>query len=105
MLLSSAGRDCVVQDRNSLVAFQAKTGVEVCTFQLIVNNASSLLADKDPVKLEAEASLTDLIRSFTSLNAMANQTDSSRQKVADALMETVSSLNKFEQNIKDCLDI
>lgn len=104
-LLSSAGRDCVVQDRNSFVAFQAKTGVEVCTFQLIVNNASSLLADKDPVKLEAEASLNDLIRSFTTLNDLANQTYSSRKKVADALMETLVSLKKFEQNIKDCLEI
>lgn len=35
---------------------------QVCTFQLIVKNASSLLADKDPIKLEAEAKLTDLIR-------------------------------------------
>lgn len=35
---------------------------QVCTFKLIVKNAASLLADKDPVKLEAEAMLDDLIR-------------------------------------------
>lgn len=28
-----------------------------------------------------------------------------RQKVADALMDTLSSLNNFEQGIKDCLEI
>ena len=28
-----------------------------------------------------------------------------RQKVADALMDTISSLNKFEQGIKDCLEV
>lgn len=35
---------------------------QVCTFRLIVKNAASLLDDRDPVKLEAEAKLTDLIR-------------------------------------------
>ncbi|KAK3030556.1 hypothetical protein RJ639_039586 [Escallonia herrerae] len=149
-LLRSAARDCVPQERNSFVAFQANTGVEVCTFQLVVNNASSLLGDKDPVKLEAEAKLSDLIRSFSSLNGVANKTDihlaSSRyelrvvgihilwsfwprselldsqldmdtvvqttkeavydqQNVADALLDTISSLDKFEQGIKDCLEI
>ena len=29
-MLNSAARDCVPEDRNSFVAFQAKTGVEVC---------------------------------------------------------------------------
>ncbi|KAA8537627.1 hypothetical protein F0562_027235 [Nyssa sinensis] len=108
-LIRSAVRDCVPQERNSFVTFQASTGVEVCTFRLVVKNASSLLDDKDPVKLEAEADLSELIRSFTSLNGMANQADiqlpSSRQKVADALMNTISSLDKFEQGIKDCLEI
>ncbi|KAI8005521.1 hypothetical protein LOK49_LG08G00461 [Camellia lanceoleosa] len=103
-LLRSATMDCVPQERNSFVTFQAKTGVEVCTFRLVVKNASSLLDDNDPIKLEAEASLRDLVRSFTSLNAVANETDiqlpSSRQKVADALMDTISSLNKFEQELK-----
>ncbi|XP_057503134.1 uncharacterized protein LOC130786784 [Actinidia eriantha] len=108
-LLRSAARDCIPQERNSFVAFQAKTGVEVCTFQLVVKNASSLLDDNDPIKLEAEAILRDLIRSFTSLNAVASETGiqfpTSRQKVGDALMDTISSLNKFEQGIKDCLEI
>ncbi|KAE8731362.1 putative cytosolic purine 5-nucleotidase [Hibiscus syriacus] len=39
------------------IAFQANTGVEVCTFHLIVKNASSLLDKKNPVKLEADAML------------------------------------------------
>ncbi|EPS65687.1 hypothetical protein M569_09091, partial [Genlisea aurea] len=57
-------RNCVPRDRNSFgVVFQANTGVEVCTFSLIVKNASSLLGDRDPVKLEAEARLQHLVRS------------------------------------------
>nr|GMC52280.1 uncharacterized protein LOC109149283 [Ipomoea batatas] len=107
-LLKSAARDCVPQDRNSFVQFQSKTGVEVCTFQLVVNNASSLLDDKDPIKLEAESKLTDVIRCFASLNGMTSELDiqvaSNRQKIADALMDTVSSLNNFEQGVKDCLE-
>ncbi|KAM1133295.1 hypothetical protein ACFX19_043270 [Malus domestica] len=107
-LFRSAARDCVIEDRNSFVAFQANTGVEVCTFRLVVKNASSLLGDKDPVKLEAESLLNDLIRSFTSLNGLVNETDvqfaAERKKVADSLMDTISSLDKFEQGIKDCLE-
>ncbi|KAH8489869.1 hypothetical protein Peur_058717 [Populus x canadensis] len=107
-LLKSAARDCVPQDRNSFVAFQANTGVEVCTFRLIVKNAASLLDKRDPAKLEAEAILDDLIRSFTSLDGLANEANaqlaSDRQKVADALMNTISSLDKFEQGVKDCLE-
>ncbi|KAE8656044.1 putative cytosolic purine 5-nucleotidase [Hibiscus syriacus] len=61
-VLKSAASDCVVQERNSFVAFQANTGVEVCTYRLIVKNAYSLLEKKNPVKLEAEAMLDDLIR-------------------------------------------
>ncbi|CAA0838173.1 Unknown protein [Striga hermonthica] len=108
-LLVSAARDCVPQDRNSFVEFQANTGVEVCTFRLIVKNASSLLADRDPIKSEAESKLNDLIRSFSSLNGMARengtQLASNRQKIADAIKDTVSSLNDFEQGIKDCLQV
>ncbi|KAH9692969.1 Plasma membrane fusion protein [Citrus sinensis] len=73
-MFRSAARDCVPQERNSFVAFQANTGVEVCTFRLIVKNASSLLDNKDPAKLQAEAILDDLIRSFASLNGLAGDT-------------------------------
>ncbi|PIA52657.1 hypothetical protein AQUCO_01000492v1 [Aquilegia coerulea] len=108
-LMRSAARDCIIEDRNSVVSFQAKTGVEVCTFRLIVNNAASLLDNKDPVKLEAEAMLADLVRSFTMLGGVTNEADlqlaSSRQKVSDALMDTIFSLEKFEQGIKDCLEV
>ncbi|KAK0577400.1 hypothetical protein LWI29_032504 [Acer saccharum] len=108
-MLRSAARDCVPQERNSFVTFQANTGVEVCTFRLIVKNAASLLDNKDPAKLEAEAILNDLVRSFTSLNSLVGDTDiqisSKRQKLADAVTDTISSLNKFEQGIKDCLEI
>ncbi|KAJ8450711.1 hypothetical protein Cgig2_021183 [Carnegiea gigantea] len=72
-LLRSASRDCVPEERSSLVAFQSRTGVEVCTFKLIVKNASSLLDDKDPMKVKAEAMLGDLIRSFTVLNGVAKE--------------------------------
>ncbi|PON83375.1 plasma membrane fusion protein [Trema orientale] len=108
-LLRSAARDCVPGERNSFVAFQANTGVEVCTFSLIVKNAASLLGKNDPIKLEAEAILNDLIRSFTSLQALANEADiqlpSERQRIADSLTDAISSLDKFEQGIKDCLEI
>lgn len=34
-MLKSAARDCIPQERNSFVAFQANTGVEVWFFTLI----------------------------------------------------------------------
>ncbi|KEH36155.1 hypothetical protein MtrunA17_Chr3g0141571 [Medicago truncatula] len=108
-LFRSAARDCVPEDRNSFVAFQANTGVEVCTFRLIVKNAASLLGKKDPVKLEAEALLENLIRSFASISGLANETNielaSDRSKIADAVSDTILSLDKFEQGIRDCLEI
>ncbi|KAG6598444.1 hypothetical protein SDJN03_08222, partial [Cucurbita argyrosperma subsp. sororia] len=108
-MLKSAARDCVLKDRNSFVQFQASTGVEVCTFQLIVKNAASLLGNEDPIKLEAESRLKDLVSSFTSLNSLAYETDiqvnSNRQKVLDAVNDTIDSLDKFEKGIKDCLEI
>ncbi|KAI3943971.1 hypothetical protein MKW92_005818 [Papaver armeniacum] len=61
-LLRSATRDCAPLERNSFVSFQASTGVEVCTFTLVLKNAASLLDDKDPVKLDTEAILGSLIR-------------------------------------------
>lgn len=61
-LLRSSARDCVPKERSSLVDFQSKTGVEVCTFKLVLKNAASLLDDKDPVILEAENILNDLVR-------------------------------------------
>ncbi|KAL4300744.1 hypothetical protein S245_060723 [Arachis hypogaea] len=108
-LFRSAARDCVPQERNSFVNFQANTGVEVCTFRLIVKNAASLLGNKDPVKLKAEDLLDNLIRSFTSVTGLASkaniQLSSDRRKMADAVPETISSLDKFEQGIRDCLEI
>ncbi|RDY11018.1 hypothetical protein CR513_04384, partial [Mucuna pruriens] len=107
-LFRSASRDCVPQDRNSFVTFQANTGVEVCTFRLIVKNAASLLGNKDPVKLKAEALLDNLIRSFTSISGLASETNiqlaSDRRKIADAVSDTISDLDKFEQGIRDCLE-
>ncbi|WJX35933.1 hypothetical protein P8452_23864 [Trifolium repens] len=108
-LFRSAARDCVPEDRNSFVAFQANTGVEVCTFRLIVKNAASLLGKKDPVKLEAEALLDNLIRSFASISGMASETNielaSDRRKIADAVSDTITCLDKFEQGVRDCLEI
>ncbi|XXG45627.1 hypothetical protein AAC387_Pa02g0665 [Persea americana] len=107
-LLKSAARDCVSEDRNSFVSFQAQTGVEVCTFSLILKNASSLLDDRNPIKLETEAILGDLVRSFTFLNGELSTSDlqlpSDRQKVEDMLTDTISSLEKFEEGVKNCLD-
>ncbi|KAG6492733.1 hypothetical protein ZIOFF_047698 [Zingiber officinale] len=126
-LLNLASRDCVPQQRNTLVQLQSQTGVEVCiqccflcffsslekykflckeetvmhlieitkfvvqvcTFRLVVKNAASLLDKDDLVKLEAEASLDDLIR----------------EKLRDGLIDTISSLDRFEQGIKNCLGV
>lgn len=108
-MLSSAARDCVPQSRSSLVSFQASTGVEVCTFRLIVKNAASLLDKTDPVKLEAETRLGDLIRSFSFLNTTIDKSDlqlaSDREKVKDGLTDSISALDKFEQGIKECLGV
>lgn len=108
-LLRSSARDCVPKERSSLVDFQSKTGVEVCTFKLVLKNAASLLDDKDPVILEAENILNDLVRSFGSLIVLTNGIDmnlpSDRKKIADAVMESISVLDKFEKSVKDCLEI
>ncbi|VVB07602.1 unnamed protein product [Arabis nemorensis] len=108
-LLRSSARDCVPKERSSLVDFQSKTGVEVCTFKLVVKNAASLLDDKDPLKLEAENILNDLVRSFGSLITLTNGIDmnlpSNRIKISDAVMEVISFLDKFEKGVKDCLEI
>ncbi|KFK31819.1 hypothetical protein AALP_AA6G162500 [Arabis alpina] len=108
-LLRSSARDCVSNERSSLVDFQSKTGVEVCTFKLVVKNAASLLDDKDPLKLEAENILNDLVRSFSSLIVLTNGIDmnlpSDRKKIADGVMEVISYLDKFEKGVKDCLEI
>ncbi|KAH9625435.1 hypothetical protein KSS87_023302 [Heliosperma pusillum] len=80
----------------------------VCTFKLVVSNASSLLNDNDPTKLEAETRLNDLIRSFSSLNGLVKEADvqlvSNREKVADALTDTLLTLDKFEQGIMGCIE-
>ncbi|OAY81434.1 hypothetical protein ACMD2_01783 [Ananas comosus] len=108
-LLYSAARDCVPEQRNSLVAFQSQTGVEVCTFRLLVNNAASLLDNGDPVKLEAEARLAEVIRLFSSIGSVINQSnlqlDSDREKLKEGLTDTISALDEFEQGIRDCLGI
>ncbi|CAN8287632.1 unnamed protein product [Cochlearia groenlandica] len=108
-LLRSSARDCVPKERSSLVDFQSKTGVEVCTFKLVVKNAASLLDDNDPLKLEAENILNDLVRSYGSLIVLTNGIDmnlpSDREKIADGVMEVISFLDKFEKGVKDCLEI
>uniref|UniRef100_A0A1J3CPX7 Uncharacterized protein n=1 Tax=Noccaea caerulescens TaxID=107243 RepID=A0A1J3CPX7_NOCCA len=108
-LLRTSARDCVPKERSSLVDFQSKTGVEVCTFKLVLKNAASLLDDKDPLILEAENTLNDLIRSFGSLIVLTNGIDmnlpSDREKIADAVVEAISYLDKFEKSVKNCLEI
>ncbi|KAF0928888.1 hypothetical protein E2562_010743 [Oryza meyeriana var. granulata] len=108
-LLGAAGRDCVPRKRNSLVALQSRTGVEVCTFSLILKNAASLLTDKDPLKVEADARLAELIQSFSDLGTVVDYSNfeltADREKMKDGLLSTVSAIDKFEQSVKDCLGI
>ncbi|XP_019415029.1 PREDICTED: uncharacterized protein LOC109326727 isoform X1 [Lupinus angustifolius] len=98
-LFRSAARDCVPEDRNSFVNFQANTGVEVCTFRLIVKNAASLRASKDPVKLKAEALLDNLIRSFTSVSGLASETNI--QLASDRESIGVPAVKKFRHQCAD----
>ncbi|CAL4927594.1 unnamed protein product [Urochloa decumbens] len=73
--IGAAGRDCVPRQRNSIVAFQSKTGVEVCTFSLILKNAASLLTNKDPLKVEADTRLGELIESFSDLGTVVENSN------------------------------
>ncbi|PUZ36809.1 hypothetical protein GQ55_9G066700 [Panicum hallii var. hallii] len=107
--ISAAGRDCVPRERNSIVAFQSKTGVEVCTFSLILKNAASLLTKKDPLKVEADTRLVELIQSFSDLGTLVESSNfeliGDREKMKDGLLSTISALDKFEQSVKDCLGV
>ncbi|CAM0876497.1 unnamed protein product [Alopecurus aequalis] len=107
--LSAAGRDCVPRERNSIVAFQSQTGVEVCTFSLILKNAASLLDNKDPLKVEADARLAELIESFADLGNLVDTSNfelsADRKKMKDDLLSTISALDKYEQGVKDCLGV
>ncbi|KAF2941566.1 hypothetical protein DAI22_03g356700 [Oryza sativa Japonica Group] len=108
-MLAAAGRDCVPRQRNSLVSLQSRSGVEVCTFSLILKNAASLLTDKDPLKVEADARLAELIQSFSDLGTVVDNSNieltADREKMKDGLLSTVSAIDKFEQSVKDCLGI
>jgi hypothetical protein len=57
--VSSSAKNFLTEDVINLIIFFYE---QVCTFRLIVKNAASLLGKKDPVKLEAEALLDNLIR-------------------------------------------
>nr|CAB3498011.1 unnamed protein product [Digitaria exilis] len=107
--IGAAGRDCVPRQRNSIVAFQSKTGVEVCTFSLILNNAASLLTKKDPLKVEADSKLGELIQSFSDLGTVVENSNfeliGDRETMKDGLLNTISALDKFEQSVKDCLGV
>lgn len=97
------------RERNSIVAFQSRTGVEVCTFSLILKNAASLLDDKDPLKVEADTSLAELIQSFSDLGTVVENSNfelsDDRKKMKDDLLSTISALDKYEQGVKDCLGV
>jgi hypothetical protein len=54
----------------SITEIQTRTGVEVCTFRLVLKNAASLLDKDDPLKVNADAALDALIRSFVALDRL-----------------------------------
>lgn len=97
------------RQRNSIVAFQSKTGVEVCTFSLILKNAASLLTKKDPLKVEADTRLGELIQSFSDLGTIVENSNfeltGDREKMKDGVLSSISALDKFEQSVKDCLGV
>ncbi|KAJ7549146.1 hypothetical protein O6H91_07G042200 [Diphasiastrum complanatum] len=67
-LVKIAARDCKPVDPGSFASFQANTGVEVCTFRLVLKNAASLLDDANPIKSKANVALKNLIDSFICLD-------------------------------------
>ncbi|BBN06723.1 hypothetical protein MPTK1_3g23410 [Marchantia polymorpha subsp. ruderalis] len=108
-LVKVASRDCMPAEDGSIIGFQSRTGVEVCTFRLVLKNASSLLADTDPVKVKAEEDLQALIRSFVILDGLL-ATDSTgesvdRDSLTGALKETSLALEQFDAGVRACLGI
>lgn len=97
------------RERNSIVAFQSRTGVEVCTFSLILKNAASLLDDKDPLKVAADTRLAELIQSFSDLRTVVENSNfelsGDRKKMNDDLLSTITALDKYEQGVKDCIGV
>ncbi|KAG0566522.1 hypothetical protein KC19_7G069800, partial [Ceratodon purpureus] len=107
-LVKVAARDCTPSEAGSILDFQTRTGVEVCTFKLVLKNASSLLPDDDPVKLNAVAALDDLIRSFIAVDTLLTSGGASaatqRDDVMGALKQTMVALDTFQQGVQNCLD-
>ncbi|KAL3694249.1 hypothetical protein R1sor_007900 [Riccia sorocarpa] len=105
-LVKVASRDCMPASDGSLIGLQSKTGVEVCTFKLVLKNAASLLADNDPLKLTAEQNLQALIRSFVILDGLLDDTSLSnsvdREGLTRALQDTYRSLDQFGAGVRSC---
>jgi hypothetical protein len=101
----------------SITEIQTRTGVEVCTFRLVLKNAASLLDKNDPLKVNADAALDALIRStfpftfwsFVALDRLladgAAGATSRRENVMGALKETTVALDSFERGVRNCLGI
>eukprot|EP00271_Cylindrocystis_brebissonii_P020070 TRINITY_DN6494_c0_g1_i1.p1 TRINITY_DN6494_c0_g1~~TRINITY_DN6494_c0_g1_i1.p1 ORF type:complete len:309 (+),score=46.83 TRINITY_DN6494_c0_g1_i1:154-1080(+) len=108
-LLHLASQDCTVPDSGSFLDLQKKTGIEVCTFALVLKNAASLLEDDDEIKLAAEASLKDVILAFEDLSEqletqMGGSSDD-RKGVVAAVASTQGYLNQFEGSIRAVLGL
>lgn len=107
-LVKVAARDCTPSEIGSILDFQTRSGVEVCTFKLVLKNAASLLPDNDPVKLSAVAALDDLIRSFVAVDALLSSGGASaatqRDDVMGALKQTMVALDTFQQGVQNCLN-
>jgi len=107
-LVKVAARDCTPSEIGSILDFQTRTGVEVCTFKLVLKNAASLLPNDHPVKMRADAALKDLIRSFISVDALLTNGGASaatqREDVLGALKQTMVALDTFQQGVQSCLD-
>jgi len=108
-LVKVAARDCMPAQPGSITEIQTRTGVEVCTFRLVLKNAASLLDKDDPLKVNADAALDALIRSFVALDRLladgAAGATSRRENVMGALKETTVALDSFERGVRNCLGI
>ncbi|KAJ7549069.1 hypothetical protein O6H91_07G038900 [Diphasiastrum complanatum] len=102
-------RDCKPVDPGSFASFQANTGVEVCTFRLVLKNAASLLDDANPIKSKANVALKNLIDSFICLDELLMNDNLgasfSRDKISKIFTNTLATLENFEDCIRDCLEV
>eukprot|EP00897_Mesotaenium_endlicherianum_P005129 jgi/Mesen1/4644/ME000241S03686 len=111
-IATDAARDCVAPAAGSFFSFQADSGVEVCTYALILKNGGSLLNKNDPLLLAAEARLGDLVRKFEdliseldSLTSVVGPLSVDRPAIEQSVRAVQTSMDDFEAGVKGVLGV